>query len=288
MTPKPRAYSIRIFLPDGSPDGLRIVEKSNWTGAGLVFPRSLFPDAKSRAEFARTGVYVLIGPGPTGEVPTVYVGEGDPVRPRLEQHGKKDFWTSGVIFTSKDTSLNKAHVHYLEARLIELARDARRCELDNGNTPQRPSLSEADEAEAEAFLSEILLCFPVIGVSVFERPPEKARGADMLLLQARGIRATGYESPEGFVVTAGSQAALDEVESIHKYMSAMRAALVKNGVFKQDGKMFRVMQDYVFGSPSTASGVLLGRSSNGRVDWKTAEGRSLKDIQDEQLSAAKP
>src|SRR5260370_39532220 len=52
-----RGFSIRIYLVDGLPDGLRIVEKSNWTGKAVVCPRSRFPDAKSRLEFGRTGGY---------------------------------------------------------------------------------------------------------------------------------------------------------------------------------------------------------------------------------------
>jgi hypothetical protein len=137
-----RGFSIRIFLPDGIPDGLRIVEKSNWTGRGVVCPRSQFPSAKSRPEFGKTGVYILRGPSEAGDLPTVYVDEGAPARPRLDQHfARKDFWTSLILFASKDENLNKARVQYLEARLVELARDAKRCVLENGNTPQLPSCS---------------------------------------------------------------------------------------------------------------------------------------------------
>lgn len=136
-------------MPGGDPDGLRTIEKSNWSGAGLVVPRSLFGESKQRRELARTGVYVLFGPPEESGLPRVYVGEGDPIKPRLEQHaGKKDFWTSCIAFTSKDENLNKAHVQYLEARLLDLAAQAKRCVLDNGNSPALPSLSEADAADA--------------------------------------------------------------------------------------------------------------------------------------------
>lgn len=161
-------YSIKIFLPGGDPDGLRTIEKSNWSGSGLVVPRSLFGEAKQRKELARTGVYVLVGPPEESGLPRIYVGEGDPIRPRLEQHvAKKDFWTTCIAFTSKDENLNKAHVQYLEAWLIALATRAKRCVLDNGNAPQLPSLSEADTADAGGFLAEMMLCFPVLGVGVF-------------------------------------------------------------------------------------------------------------------------
>jgi hypothetical protein len=68
-----RGFSIRIFLPDGTADGLKIVEKSNWTGRGVVCPRSRFTDAKTRAEFAKTGVYVLRGPSDSGDLSTIYI-----------------------------------------------------------------------------------------------------------------------------------------------------------------------------------------------------------------------
>jgi hypothetical protein len=110
-------------------------------------------------------VYVLAGPSAETGQERVYVGEGDPVRPRLEQHAaRKDFWTQAFVFTSEGQNLNKAHVQYLEARLVELAGEAKRCELDNGNQPQRPSLSEPDQAEVETFLAEMLLCLEVLAI----------------------------------------------------------------------------------------------------------------------------
>lgn len=82
--PMNKPYSIKIFLPGGDPDGLRTIEKSNWSGAGIVIPRALMGEAKSRRELTRTGVYVLVGPPEESGLPRVYVGEGDPIKPRLE------------------------------------------------------------------------------------------------------------------------------------------------------------------------------------------------------------
>jgi hypothetical protein len=81
-----RGFSVNVFLPTGDPEGLKVVEKSNWSGRGLVIPKAIFGESKSREELTRTGVYLLVGPSETSTLPTVYVGEGDPVRPRLEQH----------------------------------------------------------------------------------------------------------------------------------------------------------------------------------------------------------
>ena len=275
-------FSVRIFVPSGEPDGLRIVEKSNWIGHGVVFPRSEFPEARQRPELKRTGVYMLWGPGETGQLPRLYVGEGDVVLPRLDQHAKsKDFWTHAIVFTSKDQYLNKAHVRYLESRLLALANEAKRCELDNGNVPQPPALSEADTADAEAFLDDLLLCLPVVGLALFEKPRMAARSSDELFLRAKGLEARGLDSAEGFIVREGSTAVIDELPSIHAYMSDLRATLKENGVLIAAGHVLKLVQDYTFDSPSTAAGVLVGRPANGRIEWKDAKGKSLKDIQEE-------
>ena len=81
------------------------------------------------------------------------------------------------------------------------------------------------------------------------------------------------------VVQTGSQAAKDETPSIHAYLSDLRKALRRQGILKDDGTTYRLTQDYSFNSPSTAAGVLLGRASNGRAEWKDSNGRSLKEIQ---------
>lgn len=287
MPPPQGSFSLRIFVPGGELEGLRLVEKSNWNGNGLVCPRAVFVRAKSRAEFGKTGVYVLTGPGTDGNLPRIYIGEGDPTRPRLEQHyGKKDFWTTVFLFNSKDAYLNKAHIQYLEARLIALAAEAKRCELDNGNQPTLPSMSEADIAEAEGFLNEMLVCFPVLGLSVFEKPAKEQSGRRVLFLKGKGIEARGYESPEGFVVVAGSQAVKEAVPSIHRFMLDMRTTFAKSGVLREESSVYRFTQDYEFDSPSTAAGVILGRSASGRLEWKDSTGRSLKDLQEKEEGSA--
>lgn len=287
-----RGFSVNVFLPTGDPEGLKVVEKSNWSGRGLVIPRPIFGESKGREELSRTGVYLLVGPSETSALPSVYVGEGDPVRPRLEQHvAKKDFWTHAVVFTSKDTNLNKAHVQRLESRLVELATRAKRCVLDNGNAPAPPSLSEVDEAMAEGFLDDVLLCLPILGYSLFEAGAAAVVGdADTTLyLSAKGIEARGQETAAGFVVLAGSKAVGDEkiVPSVlnrFTYVKDLRDELIRQGVMAPEGAGFIFTQDYLFTSPSTAATALLGRTANGRIEWKTKDGRTLKEIQEAEAS----
>lgn len=286
-----RGFSVNVFIPSGDPDGLKVIEKSNWTGRGLVIPRAIFPDSRGRLELDRTGVYLLVGPSESSSLQSLYVGEGDPVKPRLDQHAKqKDFWTHAIVFTSKDSNLNKAHVQRLEARLVELASRAKRCILQNGNCPAAPSLSESEKAFAEGFLDDVLLCLPILGYSLLEDSAAAAAsagpaGSVTLHLKAKGVAATGVDTPAGFVVHKGSRAVGDDkiTPSMVEYIPHVkdrRDDLIQQGVLATDGDAYVFTQDYVFGSPSTAASVVMGRNANGRVDWKTADGQSLKELQE--------
>ncbi|MGH8830020.1 MAG: GIY-YIG nuclease family protein [Polaromonas sp.] len=209
-------FSLRIFVADGDPDGLRLVERSNWVGKALVFPRALLPQVKQRPELAQTGVYLLLGPRDDGEGDMLYVGEGDPIRPRLESHyAQKDFWTRAVCFVATPGQLNKAHVQFLESNLVRLAKAAKRLPLDNGNHPTEPSLSEADRADMQVFLDNMLGMLPVLGVHAFEQVAKaSAPSAPLLSCRGKGVTAMGYEASQGFVVKAGSQAVAESVPSM--------------------------------------------------------------------------
>jgi hypothetical protein len=164
-------YTIRIFVADGDPEGVRVIDQMNWTGTGIVFPRGLWPAVKARKEFDRAGVYILVGYGESDdELPRVYVGEGDGLRARIEQHDqKKEFWTWAISFTSNAGALNKAHVQWLEYALVQRAKDAGQCILDNGNVPQAPALTEHEEADVAGFLHHMLRILPLVSLRAFEQ-----------------------------------------------------------------------------------------------------------------------
>jgi hypothetical protein len=282
MTP----FTLKIFVADGDPDGLRTVERSNWIGRGVVFPRPLLPNVKSRGEFSQTGVYLLLGPRADGEGEMLYIGEGDPVRPRLESHFvQKDFWTKAVLFVAGSAQLNKAHVQFLEAQLIQRAKAAKKMPLDNANSPAEPTLSEADRADMQVFLDNMLGILPVLGIHAFELKEKFTTSATTPLFncKGKGALAIGMEATQGFIVKAGSQAVLEAVPSMQEHVRGLydlRKELISNGVLAVKGNYYEFTQDYVFSSPSTAAAVVLGRSANGRLEWKDKHGESLKALQE--------
>lgn len=280
-------FSLRIFVADGDPDGLRIVERSNWVGKALMFPRAIFPSIKQRAEFSQTGVYLLLGPREDGDGEQIYIGEGDPVKPRFDSHYvTKDFWNRAVFFISTGSPLNKAHVQFLEARLIALANEAKRLPLENKNQPTESNLSEADRADMEVFLGHLLGMLPVLGIYAFEQPKRVSSSSqpETLYLEGKGIQARGYESSQGFIVLQGSQAMLEEQPSAATHARGaveLRAELKERGVIKTEANALVFTQDFSFSSPSTAASVVLGRAANGRTEWKDKQGRVLKAIQEQ-------
>jgi hypothetical protein len=284
----PVPFSLRIFVADGDPDGLRLVERSNWIGKAVIFPRALYTIVRNRMEFQQTGVYLLLGPRPQGDGDAIYIGEGDPVRPRLEHHyANKDFWNRAVFFVAGQGQLNKAHVQYLEAQLVSRAKAAKRMPLDNGNAPAEPTLSEADRADMDVFLANILGMLPVLGIHAFEQSAAAVpvASATLLTCQGKGVSATGYDTPQGFLVRSGSSASANEVPSLKEYAPSiveLRKDLFANGVLAPSGDHWVFTQDYTFSSPSYASSVVLARNTNGRDSWKDSNGRTLKEIQEAQ------
>ncbi len=277
-----KSYTINIFLPSGEASGLRILRRPNWTGIGLAFARTGFQEASSRAELTQPGVYVLVGDTAESSLPTVYIGEGDPVINRLVEHNRnKDFWEWAIVFSSTDNSINKAFVQHLESRLIDIAQAKKRCNLANNTSPKRPTLTESDHADMENFLDNMLSIFPLVGLSIFEntKTSSKNKHKDTFHISGReGADATAIQQPNGFVVLKNSKVALTVTAGISQYIIKLRQDLVKNGVLTEKNGHYIVLEDYSFSSPSLAASVVLGRNTNGRSGWKNKDGQSLNDL----------
>ena len=168
----PEPFTIRIFVPDGDPEGIRIIDRMNWTGLGIAFPRSRWEAVRKRPEMDGVGVYILVGYDETNDdIPVLYIGQADGVGQRIGNHdAKKDFWEWAIVFVSTSGNLNRAHATWLEYALIKRASDANRSRLENGNHPKEPALTESDKADTRAFLHEVLQILPLVGLRAFEYP----------------------------------------------------------------------------------------------------------------------
>lgn len=209
--------TIKIFLVHGDPKRLRTAELSNWTGKAVAGPRSEFDGLLAREESKQSGVYFLTGSDPESGKPAIYVGEAENIRDRIKSHLDKDFWNQVVYFISKDENLTKAHIRYLEGKLIEKARGAGRALVTNGQT-SGARLPESDREDMEVFYEKINQLLPVLGVELLVPLAAVAAGApgeEQLVCEVKGVRARGHRIPNGFLVLQGSQAVLHERPSSH-------------------------------------------------------------------------
>ncbi len=176
----PNPFTIRIFVPEGDPEGLRIIDRLSSTGTFFAFPRDKWDQIKNRSEMTGAGIYILIGySNPEDELPTVYVGQADTIKNRIEQHIKaKAFWDKAVVFVSAN-KINATHAKWLEYALIKRVLETGRSIVENGNSPQEPTISEAEKAEMQVFLTEIYQTLPLVGLRAFEVPRAVVIPADV-------------------------------------------------------------------------------------------------------------
>uniref|UniRef100_UPI003D0DA9A1 hypothetical protein n=1 Tax=Arcobacter sp. TaxID=1872629 RepID=UPI003D0DA9A1 len=85
--------TLRIFLTNGKPTGLRLVEIINWTGLSFAFYRTNINELEKREELKKQGVYFLIGASTTNLYShKMYIGEAESIIIRLKQQLSKEFW----------------------------------------------------------------------------------------------------------------------------------------------------------------------------------------------------
>lgn len=84
---------------------------------------------------------------------------------------------------------------------------------------------------------------------------------------ARGRYLAPSESSE-FEVLKDSRARMDTTNSIPQSIKDRRQELIAAGKLVEEKGFYRLVSDEKFSSPSNAAGVFLGRSANGRTEWK--------------------
>ena len=276
----PRPQTIQIFLPDGSPRSIKIAEITNRVVKAVLIPRNQLENAGKRKEVSNVGLYFLFGESNDNVKPLVYIGEAEDCLVRLKQHNReKEFWTHAVVFVSRIEAFTKAHVKYLEFLGVKIAQEVNRYKTENGTIPKAPFITESMEADLLDSFDTIKVLLSTLGYPIFDSINKKEIARkDLFFLSARGTKAEGDLINDGFVVFKDSEAALNTTPSCHEYMITTRAKLLKDGIIiSKNGKLI-FTENYVFSSPSTAAGVVLGRNSNGWKEWKDKNGKTLDEL----------
>jgi hypothetical protein len=275
--------TIKIFLVHGDPKRLRTAELSNWTGKAVAGPRSEFEGVLAREEAENSGVYFLTGTDIESGKPAIYIGEAERIRDRIKTHVEKDFWNQVIYFVSKDENLTKAHIRYLEGKLIEEARSAGRAIVTNGQI-SGARLPESDREDMEIFLEKINQLLPVLGVELLVPSSGVVVGRpanEMLTCEIKGLKAHGHLIPSGFLILKDSEAVAQDRASSEKWPwpKNMRLKLKEDGGLLEQGDRLVFTKDVEFSSPSAAAAVVHGGHANGLIAWKTSKGKTLKEFE---------
>ncbi len=281
--------SINLFLVDGSIDGVIKAESPNWTGQCLKFPADKLLDVIQRDEIKdKVGIYFLFGDE------SLYIGESESLDVRLKQHllgDKSDWWNQTVIFSSSNNFLTKAHVKYLENKLIELARKTIQFKCTNLNDGVKTKLNEALQNDADNFIEYVQNFVAILGFNIFvgtsKIDTNQVTGDNLneFYINEKGVVAEGLIiGSGGILVKSSSQALYKETPSISIAAKRVRQQLVEKMILKLvDGK-YLFQEDFQFDSLSSASSAILGRSSNGRTCWKQkSSNKTFKELEIEQL-----
>jgi len=293
--------TIRIYLDDGSVSGIKHAEIVNWTGQAISSPRNLIKNLKEWEESKKPGVYFLFGIDEDGNE-SVYIGEAENVLDRLFNHiSNKEFWNEVIFFTSKDENLTKAHVKYLESKLILLVKNAKRYKIMNGNEPQQSTLPRGDKDAIQEFIQNIRVLLGAMAHKVLEpittqyieknnikENKELTTNLELInnefYLKIKGINSKAIITTEGIVVKKDSEAMILENESLANGYKKIRNNLQEKQILVSNGNKLIFQEDYLFTSPSQAGAVIVGYAINGRKHWCQKDGTTLKDFEEKQIS----
>ena len=292
-----RGKNITLFLMDGSATGRIKCTLANWTGLAYKIPRTEIDSCRERNDLKQSGVYFLFGISDETGKSVVYIGQagtrkkGEGILSRLQEHKRnpeKDYWTEAVIFTTSNDSFGATEISYLENRFCNMAIDAKRYKVKNGNDPALGHITEEKESELEEFIDYAKIVMGTLGHKVFETlikekktdsVPEQQSDDEKILFFKKKIRKSGLiteakckQTEEGFVVLKGSMINTIDSNSVPPGVKKARnnAVIDNNGILQEN---------VLFQSPSYAAAFVNGRSTNGLTAWKDKEGKTLKDIE---------
>lgn len=290
-----RGKSLNLFLMDGTPNGIIKCTLANWTGVAYKIPRIKLDELKGRNDLSQSGVYFLFGTSDQTDENIVYIGQagirknGEGLLSRLIEHKRnpdKDYWTEAVVFTTSNNSFGPTEISYLENRFCALAKEANRYIVKNEVEPSQGNITEEKESELEEFIDYAKIVMGALGHKLFEPLINKPKIAindetleELLLFLKRNSRKSGKiieasckRTNEGFVVLQGSHIETIDSESIPPGIKKRRqkAKIDENGILQEN---------ILFRSPSYAAAFVIGGHVNGLTQWKTKDGRTLKEIE---------
>ena len=282
--------TLKVVIPDGNPLNYKqVVGGSDCVMHVLSRSFCISENLNELKGMQRPALYLLIDEGGKG-----YIGQTKGFAARVKDHlAKKPWWTRAYVFVSASGLYNTANVEYLEYIAIRAAQESASYDMsDNGQTPTNPTLHEWDRPEFDEVFEQIKFFLLCERCFIFEKVEECAPSTaitpqrnepprPLFYAKRKGIVAKGYPLLDGtksFVVLKGSLLNVEVTPSFS--LKKQREKVLESCVLKSKDA-YELCEDYVFTSPSSASGVCNGYSSNGFEDWKLEDGTTLKSYLDQ-------
>ena len=258
-----RSKNINMFLMDGEVTGKIKCTLSNWTGVIYKIPRIQLGDLKSRDEMKQSGIYFLFGRDEDKQKDVTYIGQattrknGEGVLLRIQEHTRDthaDYFNDVIILTTQNNSFGPTEISYLENKFTQLAKEAGRYIVKNGNDPNPGNVTEEKESELDEIVENTLMIIGTLGYRVFV-PMTKKVSQDLtdnhstyLYLKRKTkksnkvIEATCERTTEGFVVLEGSQVEIKDSPYLSASLKEMRQNLIASRVIQDVVQTHKAMK----------------------------------------------
>lgn len=269
-----KAFTIHTQLIDGSLEGARnIYMGANRTCHLYVLPRNEVSLANTTEDISgQWAFYILIGPGNKA-----YIGQTADFASRKNDHIQKNWWHTALVFISDNHKIYGDDVRFLEYLGIKAAMEADSYTLDNTVVPRKPNIAQHQVNDMENFFNDIVLLTNFYGVKIFTSQKAEDSASEVLFyVKAFDRPASGIGFFDGktgkFILKKGSRLAANTAPKYNNKQP--REEFISKYCKNIDGEII-LQQDVALDSPSGASKIILGRSSNGKTDWKDSEGRTF-------------
>lgn len=302
----PSAKTIQIYLPKGNPRGLRLAEMTTRTVRLIEIPRIHTDDFFAMPDANQVGLYFLIGETESTDKPLLYIGQTGDLKRRLNQHDDKDFWTRAFVMLSTNNTMTQTHALYMEHKAIATATQVGRYEIKNGNTGNKPHTPDPLKADCEELFYTLDVLLSTLGQPIFESLSIKESSNStnqsssdnsiplisnveilsiddsqptLFYYDAKDSNAKGYYDDDGFVILAGSLIRQAQATSAPPFVTKLKESLLNNGkLIAIDNKSYQLTENQLFKTPSGASSLVSGRSTNGWIEWKNEAGETLDKV----------
>lgn len=299
-----KGKNINMFLMEGEVTGAIKCTLSNWTGVIYKIPRqSLTIDLiRNRDDLKQSGIYFLLGKN-VDDKGLVYIGQasnrknGEGVLLRILEHTKKEdkeYFEEVIILTTQNNSFGPTEISYLENKFTSLATEINRYEVKNGNEPNIGNVTEEKQSELDEIIENTKIIIGTLGHRLFvpmlrkENNQVDVEQEELALFLSRKVKKTGQliqakckRTLEGYVLLEGSMVFdTDKKEGAPLSLLKLREELISKGLIVNG----ILQKKQLFNSPSYAAAFVLGTNTNGRVDWKAEDGRTLKEIEESEIA----